>query len=61
MISHRILVSALVAVMFAYVGYIAWVSRQAASADIASGVNVPQHISRIEDTIREVEHDMNPR
>jgi len=61
MLGHRIVIIAIVATMLAYVGYIGWVSRQAAGADVASGIDTPQHISRITDAIRQVEDDMNPR
>ena len=58
MISRRLLVLSFVGLMLAWVGYVGWMSRQAASADVASGVETPQRISRIEAAIRQAEDDI---
>ena len=48
-------------VMLGGIGYIAWMSRQAAKAQDETGARVPARIERFEQAIRQVEVDMGGR
>ena len=48
-------------IMLGGIGYVAWMSRQAAEAQEDAGVRAPARIERLEQVIRQVEADMGGR